>query len=103
MLNNINGKGLSKSKKFDVLNIPGATSGDIIDKINDALEVKLACQYERHVSTNDLTNNVNFLNNVSKIVNKFKTISPDTVLSFSNIIIRRDKRNLEKMRADTNS
>ena len=29
MLNNINGKGLSKSKKADFLNIPGAPSGDI--------------------------------------------------------------------------
>ena len=40
MLNNINAKGLSKSKKFDVLNIPGATSGDIVDKIDDVLEGK---------------------------------------------------------------
>ena len=34
MLNNINSKGLSKSKKVDVLNIPGATSSDIVDKID---------------------------------------------------------------------
>ena len=40
MLNNINDHGLSKSKKVDVLNIPGATSADIVDKINDALEGK---------------------------------------------------------------
>ena len=33
---------------------------------------------------------------------KIKNRSADTALSFSNII-RRDKRNLEKMRADTNS
>ena len=34
---------------------------------------------------------------------KSKNTFPDTALSFSNIIIRRDKRNLEKMRAHTNS
>ena len=40
VLSNINGKGLSKSKKVDVLNITGATSGDIVDKIDDVLERK---------------------------------------------------------------
>ena len=46
---------------------------------------------------------MNLLNNVKKIVNKLKTTFPDTVLSFSNVIVRRDKGNLENMRADTNS
>ena len=31
MLNNINGKGLSKLKKVDILNITRPTSGDIVD------------------------------------------------------------------------
>ena len=35
MLNNVNGGGLSKSKKFEVINFPGATSTDIVQKIND--------------------------------------------------------------------
>ena len=51
-----------------------------------------------HVGTNDLTNNVNPLNNVKKIVNKTKKKSP-----FSDIIIRKYRNNLEKSRADTNS
>ena len=87
MLNNINAKGLSKSKKFD--------------KIDDVLEGKPKSLIV-HVGTNDLTNNVNLLSNVKKIVNKVKNTSPDTALSFPNIF-RRNKRNLEKMRADTNS
>ena len=104
MLNNINSKGLSKSKKVHVLNIPGAASGDIVVKIDDVLEAKPESLIV-HVGTNDLTNliTVNLLNNVKKIVNKVKTTSPGTMLSFSNIFIRRDKRSLEKMRADTNS
>ena len=51
-----------------------------------------------HVGTNDLTNNVNPLNNVKKIVNKTKKKSP-----FSDIIIRKYRNNLGKSRADTNS
>ena len=37
MLNNINNRGLSKSKKVEVLNFQGATSSDIIGKIDDVL------------------------------------------------------------------
>ena len=40
---------------------------------------------------------------LKKIVNNAKNTSPDTALSFSNIIIRRDKRHSEKMSTDTNS
>ena len=40
MLNNINSRGLSKFKKAEVLNYPGATSSDIIDKIDDVLDAK---------------------------------------------------------------
>ena len=56
-----------------------------------------------HVGTNDLTNDVNLLNNGKKIVNKTKKKSPNTVISFSNIIVRKDRRNLEKKRSDTNA
>ena len=44
-----------------------------------------------HVGTNDLTDDVNLLNNVKKIVNKTKEKSRDTALTFSNIIVRKDK------------
>ena len=39
MVNNINSHGLSKSKKVNVLNIPGATTGDIVNKTSYVLEV----------------------------------------------------------------
>ena len=35
ILNNINSRGLSKSKEVDVLNFPGATSSDVLTKIDD--------------------------------------------------------------------
>ena len=77
MLNNINGKRLSKSKKVDVLNITGATSGDIADKIDDVLKGKLESLIV-HVGTN---NPMSISSVMLKIVNKVKNTSPDTVLS----------------------
>ena len=40
MLNGVNQKGLSKSYNVKVKNYPGATSEDILDKIDDLLKVK---------------------------------------------------------------
>ena len=102
MLNNINARGLSKSKKVDVLNFLGATSSDIVNEIDEVLKGKPESLII-HIGTNDLTNNINLLTNVKKIVNKVKKTSPNTVLSFSDIVFRKDKKNIEKMRADTNS
>ena len=67
------------------------------------------CLYQRfeslivHVVANDLTNEINLPNNTKKIVAKTKQKSPNTVLNFSNIIIRKDKNNLEKLSVDPNS
>ena len=102
MLSNINSRGLSKLKEVDVLNFPGATSSDVLTKIDDVLNKKPASLIVR-VGTNDLTSNMNLLWNVKKIVNKTNKTSPKTVLTFSNIIFRKDRNNLEKTRADTNS
>ena len=97
MLNNIDSRGLSKLKEVDVLNFPGATSADVLTKIDDVLNKKPASLIV-HVGTNDVTNDINML-----FVNKTNKTSPNTVLTFSNIIFRKDKKNLEKTRADTNS
>ena len=39
----------------------------------------------------------------NSISTKMKQKSPNTILSFPNMIIRKDKKNLEKLRDDTNS
>ena len=39
----------------------------------------------------------------NSIFTKMKQKSPNTILSFPNMIIRKDKKNLEKLRDDTNS
>ena len=102
VLNNINSCGLSKSNEVDVSSFPGATSAYVLIKIDDVLNKKPASLIV-HVGTNNLTNDINMLSNVKKIVNKTNKTSPNTVLTSSNIIFRKDKRNLEKTRADTNS
>ena len=63
VLNGVNEKGLSKSHNVKVKNYPGATSEDILDKIDDLLKVKPDCLLV-HIGTNDPTNNVNLLNSV---------------------------------------
>ena len=65
MLNGVNEKGLSKSHNVKVKNYPGATSENILDKIDDLLKVKPDFLLG-HAGTNDLTNNVNLLNSVKK-------------------------------------
>ena len=102
MLNNVNSRGLSKSKKVEVINFPGATSTDIVEKIDDILEHHPKSLVVL-VGTNDLTNDVNLFNIVKKIVNKTKKKSSTSVISFSNIIVRKDRRDLEKKRSDTNA
>ena len=62
MLNNINSRGLSKSKELDVLNFPGATISDVSTKIDDVLNKK-PTSLITHVGTNDLKNHVNLLSN----------------------------------------
>ena len=101
MLNGVNEKGLSKSHNVKVKNYPGATSEDILDKIDDLLKVKPDCLLV-HVGTNDLTNNVNLLNSVKKMVNKVKNSSPNTKLVFSSVILRKDKKDISKKVGETN-
>ena len=66
MLNNVNSRGLSKSKNVEVINFPGATSTDIVENIDKILENLQPISLIVHVGSNDLTNDVNLLNNVKK-------------------------------------
>ena len=86
LLNNINSRGLSKSKKVDVLNFPGPTSSDVLTKIDDVLNKKPASLIV-HDCTNDLTNDINLL-----FVNKTNKTSPNTVLSFQVSFFEKTKR-----------
>ena len=84
MLNGVNEKGLSKSHNVKVKNYPGAASEEILDKIKDLLKFKPACLLV-HVGTKDLTNNMNLLNSVKKMVKKVNNSSRNTKLVFSSL------------------
>ena len=101
VLNGVNEKGLSKSHNVKVKNYPGATSEDILDKIDDLLKVKPDSLLV-HVGTNDLTNNVNLLNSVKKMVKKVKNSSPSTKIVFSSVILYKDKKDISKKVGETN-
>ena len=66
MLNNVNSRGLSKSKNVEVINFPGATSTDIVENIDEILENQQPKSLIAHVGINDLTDDVNLLHNVKK-------------------------------------
>ena len=69
MLNGVNEKGLSKLHNVKIKNYPGASSEDILDKVDDLLKVKPDCLLV-HVGTDNLTNKVNLLNTVNEIVKR---------------------------------
>ena len=66
MLNNLNSRRLSKSKNVEVINFPRATSTDIVKNIDKILENQQPKSLIVHVGTNDLTSDVNLLNDVKK-------------------------------------
>ena len=54
-----------------------------------------------HVGTNDIINGVSLLSSVKKIVKQVPDISPKTNVAFSLIIVREDKKHIEKLLTDT--
>ena len=102
MLNNINSRGLSRSKDVSVSNFPGATGEDILAEVEDTLKTHPDTLIV-HAGTNDLTKNINTLISVKKLCEKAKRISPDRKIVFSNIIYRKDRRNTDKQSIDTNA
>ena len=104
MLNNINSRGLSKSKKVTVINHPGATSDVIEEKLEATVkETSKMKTLIVHAETNDLTNNINTLRSVKAICEKTKKISPNRKIVFSSIIFRKDRRDIEKQRNEVNT
>ena len=102
MLNNINSRELSKSKKIYVSNFTGATSEDILAEVEDTL-INHPDTLIVHAGTNDLTKNINTMRMSKKLCKKAKRISPDTKIVLSNIIYRKDRQNTDKQGIGTNA
>ena len=65
MVNGISEKRLSLNHKVKIVNFPGSTSEKILEKLDDIIKEKPG-DLIIHVGTNDMTNNVNLLTNVTK-------------------------------------
>ena len=102
LLNGISERGLSKPHKVNVQNFPGGTSETILEELDTLVASKIYCIII-HAGTNDLTNGINSLNSVKKIVKKVKQASANTKVVFSSLITRKDKKDLDKKVQDTNS
>ena len=101
-MNNIHERGLSKQYTVKVKHFPGATRETLLEKMENLLKSKPDVLI-LHAGTNDLPKNINRLNNLRKVHRKYLELSPETKLVFSNIIIRKDKPNLDKHRKDVNA
>ena len=71
LLNKINSRGLSKSKKVSVSNFPGATSEDILAEAEDTLKTHPDTLIV-HAGTNELTKNINTMRCVKNYAKKQK-------------------------------
>ena len=102
LLNGINEKCLSKKHNVKIVNKPGATSECLLLQELDNLIKYQAQSIIFHADTNDLTNGINMLNNAKKIVKELKTKLPKVKITFSGLITRKDKKNLDKNVTETN-
>ena len=84
------------------MNVPGATSEKILEKLDDIAKGK-PDDLIIHVGTNNITNNVNLLLNVKKIFTKVSKKLSSTSIAFSLIISHKDKNNIKKNLTDTNA
>ena len=102
MLNGMHEKVMSKNYIVKVNNIPGGTSATILENIDQLVKTKPDCLIV-HAGTNDLVNGTNLLNQAKKIVKQVKKVSQNTKNFFSSIIIRKDRKNVDKKVSQVNS
>ena len=97
MLNGIHEKGMSNNYRVKVNNFPGGTSATILENIDQSVKSKPGCLIV-HAGTNDLANGT-----MKKIVKQAKKVSQNTKIVFSSIIIRKDRKNIDKKVSQVNS
>lgn len=103
-LNGIMEKGLrNDNRRVNIRRWSGSNSEDVLDLIKPVLRNK-ANEIIIHTGCNDLTRKMNPLNNIRKITNIVKESAPETKLTFSSIMIRKDMQHVtENVINDANS
>ena len=100
MLTGTSEKSLSKRHNASMTSFSDGTNEKIIQ--TEKLRNKPG-DIVMHVGTNGITNGVNLLNIVEKIVNQVSDILPRATVAFLSIIVRTDKKHVEKPLTDTNT
>ena len=87
LLNSMHERAMNQDEniRVKIQKYPGTSSIDILDHIKHSL-AKSPDQIIIHAGTNEISNNINHLNNVRKIVKLVKETCTDTKLSFSSVI-----------------
>ena len=97
-LNAINERGLSKmDRKVNIRRWSGGGTEDMINLVKSAIRNKPE-EIINHAGSNDLTNDVNPLNNIKKIVKMVNSEAPDCKVTFSGIMIRKDRKDVTEKR-----
>ena len=103
MLNGINEESLSDDRfKVKVKNHSGATTEDICDFIKPEVRKKPDIIIV-HAGTNDITNNTKSFENYKKITDTIKSKLPNCKYAISNVVMRKDKPDIEKKVIEFNS
>ena len=95
MVNCIPEKDFNKENKVKVVNFPDGFSEKILGHLEQIIKEK-PDNVMAHIGTNDLTCNVDLLNNAKKILKVISKDSPSTNLAFLSLITRKDKRTSRK-------
>jgi len=93
MINGLNANGFRKDLKVKIKPFGGATSVDLIDHIKPTLRKKPS-KIILHVGTNDITNRIDTIPNLKKIIKLVKSESPHSTVAISSVIIRADKSDM---------
>lgn len=103
-LNNVAENGLrSETREVKIKRWSGGNTEDMLDIIKPIIRKK-PDEIIIHVGCNDLSKNVNPLTNIKKICKTVKHDAPNTKLTFSSILIRKDKKDItENMIQEVNS
>ena len=103
MLNGINEEGISDDRyKVKVKNHSGSTMEDIYDFIKPEARKKPDIIIV-HAETNDIRNNTKSFENYKNITDTIKSRLPNCKYAISNVVMRKDKPDIEKKVIEFNS
>ena len=93
MFNGIHEKGMSKNYRVKINNFPGGTIAKILENIDQLIKSKPDCLIVQARTTEQ----------ANKTVTQVKKVFQNTKITFSSIIIRKDRKNIDNKVSQVNS